>query len=175
MKGKILMADTTGVSPYTEEAKVLVGQIRAIREQVPRFTPEVPGEARSMGAKAALSEQFLEAASVSIQKSPALEAISGTRPEVLRDAAAFALAQQAALTEAEALVRAIAHTIRVAKAAAGQSALDIYAIAQRVAKRKDGAELVPHVKDMRRKLNLGRRKATSEPAPDPSLKTAPKA
>ena len=169
------MADVKVVSPYIEEANVLVGQIRAIREQVPRFRPEVPGEARTMGAKASLSEQFVEAASVSIQKSPALEAISGTRPEILRDASAFALAQQAALTEAQALVRAIAHTIRAARAAAGESALDIYAIAQRVAKRKDGAELVPHVKDMRRKLNLGRRKATSEPAPDPSLKTAPKA
>ena len=169
------MADATVVSPYTEEAKALVAQIRAIREQIPRFTPEGPGEARAMAVKASLSEQFLEAASVSIQKSPALEAISGTRPEILRDASAFALAQQAALTEAEALVRAIAHTIRAAKAAAGGSALDIYAIAQRVAKRKDGAELAPHVKDMRRKLHLGRRKATSEPAPDPSLKTAPKA
>jgi hypothetical protein len=169
------MTDTKVVSPYTEEAKVLVGQIRAIREQVPRFTPEAPGEARAMAAKASVSEQFLEAASVSIQKSPALEAISGTSPEVLRDASAFALAQQAALTEAQALVRTIAHTIRVAKAAAGESALDIYAIAQRVAKRKDGAELVPHVKDMRRKLNVGRRKATSEPAPDRSVKTAPKA
>ncbi len=169
------MADATVVSPYTEEAKVLVGLIHAVREQVPRFTPEAPGEARAMAAKASVSEQFLEAASASIQKSPALEAISGTRPEILRDASAFALAQQAALTEAESLVRAIAHTIRAAKAAAGESALDIYAIAQRVAKRKDGAELVPHVKDMRRKLNLGRRKANSEPASDPSVKPAPKA
>ena len=47
-------------------------------------------------------------------------------------------------------------------------------IAQRLAKRKEGAELVPHVKDMQRKLKRGRRKATSEPAPDQSVKPAPK-
>ena len=77
------------------------------------------------------------------------------------------------MSEAEAFKRALAHTIRTAKAAAGESALDVYAVAQRLAKRKDGAELVPHVKDMRRKLKRGRRKATSEPAPDKSVKSAP--
>ena len=71
-------------------------------------------------------------------------------------------------------MRAIAHTLRVARAAAGTSALYIYAIAQRLAKRKDGAELVAHVQDMRRKLKRGRRKATSEPAPEQSVNTAPK-
>jgi hypothetical protein len=46
-------------------------------------------------------------------------------------------------------------------------------VAQRLVKGENGAELVPHVENMRRKLKNGRRKAISEPAPDPSVKTAP--
>ena len=69
---------------------------------------------------------------------------------------------------------AMAHTIRAAKAAAGGRALDIYAIARRLVKSADGAELVPHVQDMRHELQRGRRKATSQPAPDSSVTTAPK-
>jgi hypothetical protein len=41
-------------------------------------------------------------------------------------------------------------------------------------KSPDGAELGPHVQDMRHKLQRGRRKATPQPAPDSPLTTAPK-
>ena len=93
---------------------------------------------------------------------------------ILRAAIAFALAYQAALTEGKAFVRAMPHTLRVAKAMAGGHALNIYALAQRLAKEENGAELVPHVENMRRKLKIGRRKATSEPAPGQFVTTAPK-
>ena len=161
-------------SPHAEAAKALIDQIRAIRAAIPRLTPEAPKDAKTLAATASLNEQFLESASASIQMSAMLETASGTNPAILRDSFGFALAYEAALTEAKALSRAIAHTLRVARAAAGTSALDIYAIAQRLAKRKDGAELVAHVQDMRRKLKRGRRKATSEPAPEQSVNTAPK-
>ena len=159
-------------SPHAEKAKALVEKIRALRAEVPRFTLEGPRDARTLAATASLSEQFIESASASIPKSPTLENTSNAT--VLRDAFAFALAYETALTEANAFADAMAKTILVAKSAAGASALDIYAIAQRLAKRKEGAELVPHVEDMRRKLKRGRRKATSEPAPDASVKPAPK-
>lgn len=161
-------------SPHADAAKALVDQIRAVRAAIPRFTPEGPKDAQSLAATASLNEQFLEAASVLIQKSPMLEGVSTMNTATLRDSFAFALAYEAALTEANALVRALAHTVRLARATAGTCALDIYAFAQRLAKRKDGAELIPHVQDMRRKLRRGRRKATSEPAPEQSVKTAPK-
>jgi hypothetical protein len=86
---------------------------------------------------------------------------------------AFALAYQAALTEGKAFVRALTHTLRAAKATAGGHALNIYALAQRLVKDENGAELVPHVENMRRKLSGGR-KAISEPAPDHPVKTTPK-
>ncbi len=152
----------------------MADKVRALIAEIPRLTLQGPNDAKQLSPTASLSEEFLESASTVMQRSPLLEDASGTNATTLRDSFAFALAFEAVLTEADAFKRAVAHTIRAAKAAAGASALDVYAIAQRLAKRKEGAELVPHVKDMQRKLKRGRRKATSEPASDPSVKPAPK-
>ena len=161
-------------SVHIEGAKALAAKVHALLAEIPRFTPEGPRDAQALASAASLNEPFLESASVLIEKSPLMESASGTTATILRDSCAYALAYEAVLTEANAFTRAMAHTIRAAKAAAGIAALDVYAIAQRLAKRKDGAELVPHVKDMQRKLKRGRRKATSEPAPDKSVNPAPK-
>jgi hypothetical protein len=171
-KGRLIMAESIVISPHTEQAKALVEKIRALRSEIPRFTPEVPGDVRTLSTAASVSESFIESASASLPKSTMLE--QAPNAATLRDSFAFAVAFETAVTEANAFARAMSHTVRVAKATAGASALDIYAFAGRLAKRKDGAELVPHVEDMRRKLKRGRRKATSEPAPDASVKVTPK-
>jgi hypothetical protein len=161
-------------SPHAMESKVFVGNIRTLREGIPRLTPEGPRDARALAGRAAVSQEFIEAAGTAMQASDLLDGSSPTTAEALRDAIAFVLAYQSALTEGKAFVRALTHTLRAAKATAAGHALDIYALAQRLAKGEKGAELVPHVENMRHKLKTGRRKATSQPAPDPSVKTTPK-
>jgi hypothetical protein len=161
-------------SPHAVESKTLVGQIRNLREGIPRLTPEEPGEAKALAPRAAVDQEFIEAAGAAMQASDLLDGSSPTTADALRDKIAFVLAYQAALTEGKAFVRALTHTLRTAKATAAGHALDIYALAQRLAKSQNGAELVPHVENMRRKLKNGRRKATSQPASDHSVKTAPK-
>jgi len=161
-------------NPHAESAKALAEKVRALIAEIPRLTMLGPNDAQRLAVASSVSEEFLESARAVMQKSALLEGASGTNSTTMRDASAFALAYEIVLPEAEALKRVLGHTIRVAKATAGESALDVYAIAQRLAKRKNGAELVPHVKDMQRKLKRGRRKATSEPASDKSVKTAPK-
>jgi hypothetical protein len=165
-------AEVIDVSPYEALSKKMIDGIRVLRADIPRFVAEEPGEAQALAPLASVNEAFIESASASIPKSLVLE--NAPDAATLRDSVAFVMAYEAALTEAQGFTRAIEHTLRVAKATAGKSALDIYAFAQRLAKRKDGAELVPHVADMQRKLKRGRRKATSEPAPDKSVKPAPK-
>jgi len=169
------MADTPVVATlHAEGAKALIERIRALRAEVPRFVLEVPGEPKKLTPTATLDDGFMESASASIQKSPELETASGTDANTLRDSFGYALAYDAAVLEAFAFARSLAHTVRVQRATAGASALDIYAIAQRFAKRKNGAEFVPHVEDMRRKLKRGKkRKTTSEPAPVPPATKTP--
>ena len=161
-------------SPHTAEAKVFVEQIRALRAAIPRLKPEGPRDAKALAPRASVDQEFIEAAGAAMQASDLLDGSSPTTVDALRDAIAFAQAYQAALTEGKAFVRALTHTLRAAKATAGGHALNIYALAQRLVKEENGAELVPHVENMRRKLKFGRRKATSEPAPDQSVTTAPK-
>ena len=172
MKEKQLVEITP--SPHNAEAKAFVEQIRTLRAAIPRLQPEGPRDARDMSKRSSVDQEFVEAAGTAMHASELLDGSSPTTADALRDAIAFALAYQAALTEGKAFVRALAHMIRAAKATAGGHALDIYALAQRLAKKENGAELVPHVENMRRKLKNGRRKAISEPAPDQSVTTAPK-
>ena len=172
MKEKLALEVTP--SPHTAEAKAFIEQIRNLRAAIPRLTPEGPRDAKAMAPRASVDQEFIEAAGAAMQASALLDGSSPMTADALSDAVAFALAYQAALTEGKAFVRALAHTLRVAKATAAGHALDIYSLAQRLAKKENGAELVPHVENMRRKLKNGRRKAISEPAPDQSVTTAPK-
>ena len=161
-------------STHTAEAKAFVEQIRTLRAAIPRLKPEGPRDAKALAPRSGVDQEFIEAAGAAMQASDLLDGSSPTTAEALRDAIAFALAYQAALTESKLFVRALTHTLRAAMAVAGGHALNVYSLAQRLAKEEDGAELVPHVENMRRKLKVGRRKATSQPAPDQSVTTAPK-
>ena len=172
---EFVMADEVIVpGPHMEGAKALLDEIRGMYAKIPRFVAEEPNDARKLASAAAVSDAFVESAGASIDRLKRLETAAATDALTLRDSYGFALAYDAVVVEAYAFARAMAHTIRVQRAKAGLSALDIYSIAQRLAKRKDGAEFVPHVEDMRRKLKRGRkRKTTSEPAPVPAATSAP--
>lgn len=160
--------------PHAEGAKALLADIRALYAKMPRLVIEEPEEAQKLASAASVPDAFMEAAGAAIDRSKRLEGAAEMDATTLRDTYGFALAYDAVVTEAYAFARAVEHTIRVQRAAAGISALDIYAVGQRLAKRKNGAEFVPHVEDMRRKLKRGRkRKMTSEPAPVPAATTAP--
>ena len=80
------------------------------------------------------------------------------------------------MQELLALAKFLAHSIRQQRVAAGSCALDVYALAKRLSKRKDGAELQPFVEDMRNKLGKrASRKTNSEAvsAPVPALPAPP--
>jgi hypothetical protein len=71
--------------------------------------------------------------------------------------------------EVIALGKFLAHTIRQQRVHASECALDVYALAKRLAGRKDGAELKPFVEDMREKLGKkATRKTNSDPVPAPA-------
>lgn len=165
-----MSTDTTVVTPsHTEMAMALVQKLRALRAEVPRFVHDVPEAHLELLQQSTVPDVMIESASASIQTFPRLETAIGTDAPSMRDAYGYALAYAPLAREAFAFARSMMHTIRVQKATAGKSALDILAIADRLSKQKDGAELRPYVEDMRRKLAKRKRtrKAISEPAPAP--------
>ena len=168
------MAETkVFTSPHAEAAKALLEKIRALRAEFPRFVLEDPDQSKKLAPNTALPDDFVESASVGVDALPRLEAAAGANGTAMRDAFAFALAYDPAVAELEAFTRAAAHTVRVQRATAGAAALDVYAIARRLAKRKDGLELLPYVQNMRDKLGRSgkTRKTTSETAPAPPATT----
>ncbi|HEX6083853.1 MAG TPA: hypothetical protein VF266_04965 [Thermoanaerobaculia bacterium] len=154
----------TAPSPHTEAAKALIDKIRALRDEIPRFTTDGMANARLLNGLQ-VPEKFVESASAAVQNSSRLEQAGGADANTLRDAYAYAIAFDPVVEELLALAKFVAHSIRVQRSAAGVCALDVYALSKRIASREGGAELKPFVDDMRRKLNkTGKpRKASSDP------------
>ena len=164
-------------SPYAEAAKVLLDKIRALRDEIPRFTPQLDGPPQRLGSKARVTDELLESTSVALERSRRLEIAAGTDAPTLRDAYAYMNAFKSVPKELRAMARAVEHTLRVERSRAGESALDIYAIARRLVKHEDGAELLAYVDDMRKSLKIKQPRktnSTSDPAsaetPTPSQK-----
>ena len=161
-------------SPHADGARVLLEKIRALRSEIPRFTVTAVADSRRLNGQSGVPDRFMESASVAVQGSPRLEQAAGVDASTLRDSYGYAISYDAVVQELFSLARAVAASIRVQRAEAALSALDVYAIARRLSRQKDGAELIPYVEDMRKKLNKGRpRKSNSNPDPAPALTSAP--
>lgn len=162
------------VSSHVDDAKVLLDKIRALRAEIPRFQP-APADARLGVALSSVPGPVIESASVAIEGFAQLERAALGDALVLRDASGYAQAYEALVVEFNALGRSMAYSIRLQQAEAARSALDIYAMAQRLSKRKGGEELLPFVTDVRKKMaaHLRSRKANSTPTSDETDPAAP--
>jgi hypothetical protein len=163
---------TTTNDTYRDGAQTLIGQIRAFRQQIPKFQIPEPGRTRrSLISAATVPPDFIELASVTVRNSAAL-ARAGADPEQSRDLMSYAEAYGPVAEELESLAHFIRHSVVAAKNTAGSNALITYSLAQRLARRPETADLAPHVADMRRLLKRGRKAkaqppATPSPAPQP--------
>jgi hypothetical protein len=154
---------------YTGSAQARVDEIRAMRQLIPNFViPASTGATRSLSTAASLPEQFIELALIAVRNSPALVRGSSVDPAQIRDLMSFAQAYGPVADELEALAQFIRHSVTTARNTAGSDALTTYALARRLAKRPETAELAPHVNDMRNALATRFRKAKAHPAPTPA-------
>jgi hypothetical protein len=161
-------------SPYADAAKVLIDKIHALRDEIPRFTPKVDGQRVAIGVSGRLGDDALETTSVVLARSRRLEVAAGTDAATLRDSYAYVLAYRQVAKELAAMAKAMQHSLTVERALAGASALDIYAIARRLVKYEDGAELLPFVEDMRKSLKTKQpRKTNSSSDSAPAVTPAP--
>jgi hypothetical protein len=156
---------------HTDGAQACVEDIRAMRQRIPNFViPESKNAVRRLASVASLPQQFIELAAVAVKNSAMLVRGSGADPVQLRELMSFAEAYAPVADELEALAHFIRHSVALARNKAGSDALTTYALAKRLAKRPETADLAPHVDDMRNALgarsrNPGSRKAPSTPAP----------
>jgi len=158
---------------HTDGAQACVEEIRAMRQRIPNFViPESKKAGQRLASAASVPQEFIELAAVAVKNSAMLVRGSGTDPAQIRDFVSFAQAYAPVADELEALAHFIRHSVTVARNIAGSDALTTYALAQRLAKRPETADLAPHVDDMRRVLGTRFRKAGSRKAPSAPAPTA---
>jgi len=156
---------------HTDGAQACVEDVRAIRQRIPNFViPESKKAGRQLASVASLPRQFIEQTAVAVKNSAMLVRGGGADPVQLRDLMSFAEAYAPLADELEALAHFVRHSVAFARNKAGSDALTTYALARRLAKRPETAELAPYVDDMRNALGARARQARSRkkaPAPSP--------
>jgi hypothetical protein len=151
---------------HTDGAQACVEEIRAMRQRIPNFViPESKNAGRRIATVASIPQEFVELAAVAVKNSATLVRGSGADPMQLRDLMSFAEAYAPLADELEALAHFIRHSVKLARSKAASDALITFALAQRLAKRAETAELGPLVADMRNALGTRFRRAKVKQAP----------
>lgn len=153
---------------HSAAASAVLEKIRALRGDIPGFTqPQSRAASQKLMPNASLPDEMLETVSVAIGSSPSLKSASDVEPESVRDTIRFSAAYGAIADEAEAFARAVRHTINVRRAATAQACLVVYDLAKGLARKPEGADLVPYIQDIRKTIKRGGRRRTVRPAPKP--------
>jgi hypothetical protein len=162
------MANEPVTTSHTEAAQARIQEIRAMRQQIPNFVfPAAAGDGRKLSAAASVPSQFVEMTAVAVKNNVALVRGGGSDPSQSRDLLSYADAYEPVAAELDALAQFVRHSVAAARNKVGTDALTTYALAQRLAKSPETADLVPLVREMRRVLGRGRKsKATTPETPE---------
>ncbi len=147
------------VSPQT-----LVAQLRAMRGMIPDYTQLPLKDRKSLQAIAAANPAFVQASINGVGASDNVQQAIGQTPEELRQDTADAQSWTAVEDEARALLNGIVAANLVRRHRIGQTALTVYAIATRLSRQKQHADLLPHVETMKRLNRFGVHKRAAKPA-----------
>ena len=154
---------------YADSALARVEDIRAWREKIPNLViPETKGARKRLVNAASVPKEFVELATIAVKTKPVLVRSSGQDLAQDKDLSDFADAYGPVADELEALASFVRHSVTLAKNKVGSEALTTYILAQRLSKRPETADLLPHVEDMAKALGKRSRKAKSQPVPTPA-------
>ena len=165
---------TPPAQSYADSALSRVEDIRAWREKIPNLViPETKGARKRLVNAASVPKEFVELATIAVKTKPVLVRSSGQDLAQDKDLSDFADAYGPVADELEALASFVRHSVTLARNKVGSEALTTYILAQRLSKRPETADLLPHVEDMAKALGKRSRKAKSQPAPAPTPAPAP--
>jgi hypothetical protein len=164
------MATAAPADPAT-----LIAQVRAMREVIPDYAQLRITERRSMQIVAGTDPDFVRASINSVSDSPNVQQALGRTPEELRQDLADVQSWTDLEDEVRALLDGVAAANLVRRNRVGEAALATYAIARRLVRDKQHANLLPHVATMKQLNRFGvkRAKATPPPAPTPHVQPLP--
>jgi len=155
------------------QAQARIDELRAMSQMIPNFTiPTTANATQRLTSVASLPPEFIDVTAMAVSNSAVLVRGGAADPSAIRDWMAYAEAYGHVADEHDAQSAFIRHSITAAKNRAGAEALTTYALARRLAKRPENAELAPHVANMRRALG-NRYKRKPKPATPAPVKSEP--
>lgn len=154
---------------YADLALAFVEELRVMRQKVPNLViPETRDARRKLANAASVPPEFVELASMAVKSHTPLVRGSGQDLALNSDLKSYAEAYGPVADELEALTTFVRHSVTKALNTVGSEALITYALARRLSKRPESAELIPHVDAMGKALRKRIRKSKSKPAPAPA-------
>jgi hypothetical protein len=165
---QIPVAALDGTEPLTPEQ--FVEQLRMLRQHVPDFGPLPKASANLLRSAARTSAEFIQASINTVGTSKAIaSAISSDRVALLGERTE-AGRWSAVEDELRTLLAGVAAANLSRHHRIGLAALQVYSIARQLVRRKENADLLPHVDNMRRTNLFGRRRpaAPDAQAPEPA-------
>jgi hypothetical protein len=151
--GSAVVVEGPGFPSHSEEVQARLEELRIMRGLVPHLVvPDSPSATRRLNATASVPLPFIELAAVALANERSLISAEEIPVAQMRDLVSYAAAYAPLADELEALAHFIRHSVTAARHQAGDQALTVYAIAQRLAKKPANAALAPYVADMRRVL-----------------------
>lgn len=148
---------------YADDSLALVQEIMAMRDRIPNFAIPSKGDGRRLAPAASVPREFIELTAVAVTTRASLQRGGAMDPSETRDLLRYSAAYNPVADELEALAHFVRHSVTAAMNKVGSDALATYALAQRLSKRPETADLIPHVEDMRRALGRTR-KGKAKPA-----------
>jgi len=163
------------------EPEEVVQILRIIRGHVPDFAQLAGAERLALGRVAALDPEFVQASINAVGASTPLEGALGRSAAELRQDAEFTGRWSAVADELRALLAGVISAIQVRRHRLGLTALQVYGISRQLVRRKENANLLPHIAVMRQRSEFNRRRQPDEgtggatkpqpkPEPDPQSK-----
>lgn len=156
----------------------LVAALRAYRAQIPEYQQLTVAEARALRTAANVDPQLIENVILASTESDAMQSAIGMTPEVMRQETLDMTLWGAVEEELSLMTQGVATANLIRKHRLGLTALQAYSIGRQLVRKKEHANLLPHVANMKRQIKAGRkavRPVTTTPAPNPPapIPTAP--
>ena len=162
---RISVAAAEGATPLTPEQ--IVEQLRVLRQHVPDFGPLSVSAATALRTTAQVHPEFALASINTIGASAVIAQAVASDATLLLDERKEADRWSAVEAELRTMLKGVSSALLARRYRVGLASLQAYSIARQLVRKKENADLLPHVENMRRTNRLGRKKAVTAATPAP--------
>jgi hypothetical protein len=143
----------------------VVAQLRTLRQQIAEVTPLTAQQRRTLRKHATMPNVVLQASINAIGASDYVQQAVGQPADEVRQLAEEANRWSAVADELRAMLKGIDGANLVRRQRVGLLAVQAFGISRQLSRDPNYADLLPHVEEIRRLKNLGRRKKPAPQAP----------